>query len=72
MLVFDTGVPEHYIDTDSWGGRVMARLDDGWCAALDRESLRCTIYDNRPSICREFKVGEDDCMNERMKHMSNK
>lgn len=65
LLIFDTGVPEHYTDTDQWGGTVMARLDDGWCAALDRESMRCTIYANRPSVCREFKMAGDECLAER-------
>jgi len=43
----------------------MRRLDDGWCAALDRDSMRCTIYDRRPLICREFELGSDDCLEER-------
>ena len=65
MLITDTGVPEHYIDTDSCGVRVMARLDDGWCAALDRDTLMCKIYNNRPFVCREFEMGEDECITER-------
>ena len=65
MLITETGVPECYIDTDSWGGRVMARLDDGWCAALDRDTLMCSIYENRPLICREFEMGEYECIAER-------
>lgn len=69
MLISDTGVPEHYIDTDSWGGKVMARLDDGWCAALDRETLMCTIYDKRPSVCREFKMGGNECITERTENL---
>lgn len=40
----------------------MARLDDGWCAALDRETMRCAIYDSHPSICRGFKMGGDECL----------
>ncbi|HCC62561.1 MAG TPA: YkgJ family cysteine cluster protein, partial [Pseudomonas sp.] len=40
-------------------------LDDGWCAALDRDSMRCTIYSWRPLICREFELGSDDCLEER-------
>ena len=40
MLITDTGVPQRFIDTDDWGGEVMLRLDDGWCAALDRDSMR--------------------------------
>jgi len=65
MLISETGVPESYIAIDKWGGRVMARLDDGWCAALDRNSMRCKIYEQRPMICRDFEMGEEECIAER-------
>jgi Fe-S-cluster containining protein len=65
MLITDTGVPERFIDTDDWGGEVMLRLDDGWCAALDRDTMLCTIYDKRPLICREFEMGAPECITER-------
>ena len=65
LLLTDTGVPDRYVAIDDWGGRTMARLEDGWCAALDRDTLTCTIYHQRPLICREFAVGEFDCLAER-------
>lgn len=65
MLITDTGVPRRFIETDEWGGEVMRRLDDGWCAALDRDSMRCTIYEVRPLICREFEMGSAECLDER-------
>ncbi|HBX54235.1 YkgJ family cysteine cluster protein [Pseudomonas sp. UBA2684] len=65
MLITDTGVPPRFIATDDWGGEVMLRLDDGWCAALDRDSMRCTIYELRPLICREFETGSAECLDER-------
>ena len=65
MLISDTGVPAHFIDEDQWGGRTMLRLDDGWCAALDRNTMLCTIYEKRPLICREFAMGSDECKAER-------
>jgi Fe-S-cluster containining protein len=43
----------------------MLRLDDGWCAALDRNSMRCTIYEVRPLICREFETASPECLDER-------
>jgi Fe-S-cluster containining protein len=43
----------------------MSRLDDGWCAALDRSTMLCTIYDKRPLICREFEMGSFECLSER-------
>ena len=65
-LITDTGVPERFIDTDDWGGEVMLRLDDGWCAALDRNTMMCTIYEKRPLICREFEMGAPECIDERL------
>tara|TARA_R110002124_G_scaffold91508_10_gene232953 strand:- start:1467 stop:1667 length:201 start_codon:yes stop_codon:yes gene_type:complete len=65
MLITETGVPEKYIAEDKWGGEVMLRLEDGWCAAVDRETMLCTIYENRPLICREFEMGGFECLDER-------
>lgn len=68
MIITDTGVPEQYIHYDQWGAETMLRLDDGWCAAVDRETLMCTIYENRPLICREFEMGSDECKDERIEN----
>ncbi|WP_407316078.1 YkgJ family cysteine cluster protein [Pseudomonas sp. nanlin1] len=65
MLISDTGVPERFIEEDAWGSLTMARLDDGWCAALDRHTMRCSIYELRPWICREFEMGGPECLEER-------
>ncbi|MCL1117146.1 MULTISPECIES: YkgJ family cysteine cluster protein [Pseudomonadati] len=65
MIISDTGVPKKYIAFDKWGGETMLRLSDGWCSALDRESMMCTIYENRPWICREFEMGSYECVTQR-------
>ena len=65
LLISDTGVPERFIAEDQWGGLSMARLDDGWCAALDRDTMLCRIYAQRPDICRDFALGGYDCLIER-------
>ncbi len=44
----------------------MKRLDDGWCAAVDRVTMLCRIYARRPGVCREFAVGESECLTERL------
>lgn len=62
LLLTDTGVPGHLIATDAWGAPVMARYEDGWCAALERQTLRCSIYDRRPWVCRELEMGGADCV----------
>jgi Fe-S-cluster containining protein len=44
----------------------MLRLSDGWCAALNRNTMACTIYAQRPLICREFAMGSPECIAERV------
>ncbi|WP_084888714.1 YkgJ family cysteine cluster protein [Vibrio sp. qd031] len=68
MILTDTGVPEEHVKRDRWGGETMLRLSDGWCSALDRELYTCTIYENRPLICREFEMGSYECKDERAEH----
>jgi Fe-S-cluster containining protein len=67
MLISDTGVPREYIRVDRWGAETMSRLDDGWCSALDRSTMMCRIYNNRPLICREFEMGAAECQIEHIK-----
>ncbi|WOT04002.1 YkgJ family cysteine cluster protein [Shewanella youngdeokensis] len=69
MIITDTGVPKQHIAVDEYGAETMLRLDDGWCSAVDRETLRCTIYENRPWICREFEMGSYECITERTDSM---
>ncbi|MCE5180994.1 MAG: YkgJ family cysteine cluster protein [Betaproteobacteria bacterium] len=65
MLIGDDGVPDEFTVQDRWGGWVMRRLDDGWCAALDRNTMLCTIYEHRPNICRDYQAGDSDCLGQR-------
>ncbi len=64
----DDDVPARLTVEDDWGGTVMRRDDDGWCAALDRATMRCTIHPRRPGLCREYPEGEGDCLVERARH----
>jgi len=66
MLMGDDDIPTELTEQDQWDGWVMARLDDGWCAALDRSSMLCTIYERRPMICSDYQMGDSDCMSERL------
>jgi Fe-S-cluster containining protein len=67
LLMGEDDVPSALTTPDKWGGWVMRRLDDGWCAAIDRNTLRCSIYARRPTACREFAVGEGECLRERLR-----
>jgi Fe-S-cluster containining protein len=66
ILMGDDDPPPEYVVTDKWGGQVMKRLDDGWCAAVDRMTMLCRIYERRPGVCREFAVGDSECLTERL------
>jgi Fe-S-cluster containining protein len=61
ILSGDDDVPLHLVDEDQWGGQSMGRGEDGWCVALDRATLRCSIYERRPRICRDYELGGADC-----------
>ncbi len=65
MLIGDEDIPPALTEVDAWGGLIMKRLDDGWCAALDRKTHRCGIYAIRPVICRDYAAGDHDCLDER-------
>jgi len=65
VLMPDDDVPGHYVDRDERDLEVMARLDDGWCIALDRDTMRCTIYATRPYICGYYEMGGSECRSER-------
>ena len=68
LLMGDDDIPHRFTAEDAWGGTVMRRLDDGWCAALDRNTLLCTIYERRPGICRDFAMGGSACIDERLEY----
>lgn len=70
MLMGEDDIPRRFTTEDQWGGWVMRRRDDGWCAALDRNTMLCTIYQRRPGICREFEEGEYECLVERVQLVS--
>lgn len=63
----DDDVPHALTVEDEWGGWVMRRLADGWCTAVDRNTMRCRIYERRPGVCRDYQAGESECLMERSK-----
>ena len=55
-------VPRHLVVRDAHGVEVMARNEEGWCAAVDTLHLCCSIYEDRPAICRKFAMGGPYCL----------
>jgi uncharacterized protein len=50
------------------GSRRFMRIEDGHCAALRVEAhgaYVCSVYENRPRLCREFERGSLQCTRER-------
>ena len=60
-------VPTWLIARDERGMETLAKGEDGWCAAVNPNTSRCTIYDDRPTICRKFAMGSPSCRDERHK-----
>ncbi len=62
VLMPEDRVPGHFIDRQTHGVATMARNEEGWCAAIDPLHLHCTIYADRPSICRKFAMAGPYCL----------
>ncbi|MEO7013598.1 MAG: YkgJ family cysteine cluster protein [Dokdonella sp.] len=60
-------IPEHLVAHAENGMVTMARGADGWCIALDRVTMSCGIYAQRPGVCRRFTMGGGYCRLEREK-----
>ncbi len=58
-------VPAWLIAPQISGPDQLLKSADGWCAALDRRTMSCGIYQQRPSTCRKFSMGGAYCMDER-------
>ena len=56
--------------TDTQTGFWMRRTWDGKCIALEGalgEKVKCSIYEDRPSVCRQFEAGSEACLHLREK-----
>ena len=69
MLFNDPEVPEEFIEKNALDEWSMLRLEDGWCVALDRKTMMCTIYEIRPWLCREFEEGGSECLEARADYL---
>lgn len=65
VLMPEDDVPEHLTARTAAGLTVMARDEGGWCVAVDGARMCCSIYAQRPSICRKFAMGGPYCLAER-------
>jgi len=65
VVMPDDDVPRHLVERTSQGLDVMARDEEGWCVAVDHQHMCCSVYDQRPAICRKFAMGSAYCRSER-------
>ncbi|WP_414649240.1 YkgJ family cysteine cluster protein [Dyella sp.] len=65
VLMPEDRVPRWLVQEDERGLQTLAKGEDGWCAAVDPLDFRCTIYADRPAICRKFAMGSPSCRHER-------
>ena len=61
VLLPGDDVPERFTTWTAEGLHVMAHDEDGWCVAVDGARMCCSIYENRPAICRKFAMGGPYC-----------
>ena len=65
VVMPDDVVPRHLVERTNQGLDVMARDEEGWCVAVDHRHMCCSIYHQRPAICRKFAMGSAYCRSER-------
>jgi len=67
VLMPEDHMPEWLIHRDERGMETLAKGEDGWCVAVDPNTSRCSIYEDRPTICRKYAMGSPSCRDERLK-----
>lgn len=65
VLMPGDDVPERLTTHTEAGLHVMDRDEDGWCVAVDSARMCCSIYEDRPAVCRKFAMGGPYCRAER-------
>lgn len=68
VLMPEDRVPDHLTDYTPEGLHVMARDNEGWCVAVDAQRMQCSIYEDRPHICRRFVMDGPYCRATREEH----
>lgn len=61
ILQPDDQVPEDLTTHSPEGLHVMRLGEDGWCVALNRAHMNCSIYETRPAVCRRFAMSGPYC-----------
>ena len=68
VLMPEDRVPVRFTTRNAHDVEVMARDEEGWCVAIDASRMCCSIYEQRPAICRKFTMGGPGCREVRADH----
>lgn len=68
LLEAEDRIPTHLTTYNDAGLHIMARDEEGWCQAVDAASMRCSIYETRPKVCRRFVMAGPYCRATRADH----
>jgi len=55
------------VHRDEHGLETLAKGEDGWCAALEPDTFRRPLHDQRPEIYRKYAMGSPGYRDERWK-----
>lgn len=61
VLMPQDDVPARFTTVTDHGLTVMARDAEGWCTAIDSARMCCSIYEQRPQVCRKFVMNGPYC-----------
>ena len=61
VLMPGDDVPPRFTTYNDYGVAVMDRDEEGWCVAIDQARMCCSIYEQRPAICRKFPMAGPGC-----------
>ena len=64
-LRFGEAVPDSMTQWDESHVYKIMKIDAGVCIALDKETNRCNIYENRPFVCRDVNPNSMLCQTSR-------
>ncbi|WP_045736711.1 YkgJ family cysteine cluster protein [Xanthomonas sp. MUS 060] len=68
LLMPDDQIPQHLTEYTRDGLLAMARDEEGWCVAVDSKRMCCSIYAQRPTVCRKFTMAGPYCRDIRRIH----
>jgi len=64
LIQSDQGIPAHLLSRHKTGQMEVSKYMGGRCKALEGvigSCVSCSIYENRPQVCKQFEPGSPGC-----------